>query len=68
MTTEERQFSVNNSQLLISCCHFFTVFPVPLEHLEESGEVGPFRCSQQSPSVIFFPLDIWASEKKMWVF
>lgn len=53
MTTAGRQFSVNNSQLLISCCHFFAVFPVPLEHLEESCVMGPFKCSQESPSVIF---------------
>lgn len=68
MTTAGRQFSVNNSQLLISCCHFFAVFPVPLEHLEESCVMGPFKCSQESPSVIFLFLDIWASEKKMWGF
>lgn len=43
MTSEGRRSSVNNSHLLISCCHFFAAFPVPLEHLEESDVIWSFE-------------------------
>lgn len=49
MTTEGRRFSVNNSHLLISCCHFFAAFPVPLEHLEESCVMWSFQLQPGKP-------------------
>lgn len=49
MTTEGRRRRANNSHLLISCCHFLAAFPVPLEHLEQSGVTRPFELQPVKP-------------------